>query len=79
MVESVPTELDVIVAPTPEFARLVIESPVPFVNVVTVGPSSIKDTVIDVGDGTLLTKYPYPAVKPLELAPNTMTSSVAKP
>jgi hypothetical protein len=79
IVVSVPTEFDVIVAPTPELARLVIDKPVPFVSVVMVGPSKIKDSVIEVDVGTDLTKYPYPAVKPFVVLPKTITSSAIKP
>jgi hypothetical protein len=49
------------------------------VSVVISAPSYTSDNVIDVEDGTVLTKYAVPAVRPFVVEPKTMTALSTSP
>ena len=63
------------VAPTPEFARLVMVNPVPLVNVVISAPPCVKLKVTWLLPLVENTKYAVPAVNPFDELSNTITSS----
>jgi hypothetical protein len=70
---------DVNVAPTPEFAREVIDRPVTFTSVTIVDPLNANEIVILVDVGTDDTKYGVPAVTPFVVEPNTITLFILNP
>ena len=71
--------VDVRVAPTPELAREVIVNPVPLVSVLIAVPLHVVVILIVVEVGTDATKYAVPAVIPLVVVPNTITSLTDSP